>query len=161
MRNLQLIHEREALNSGFFIKILFTCMAYQTIISNEGALIRGAYRDSQPIPSNHPLIAFEHLSLYTKAMSNNGQQWATMDNNGKQWTTMDSNGQRWTKMDNNGATFTATCTSDAVFSTVGALSISMFRGPSIHPTHLLIASPPLKIPPAPLEVPCRRASRSI
>ena len=24
-------------------------MAYQTIISNEGALIRGAYRDSQPI----------------------------------------------------------------------------------------------------------------
>ena len=73
-------------------------MAYQTIISNEGALIRGAYRDSQPIPSNHPPIAFEHLSLYTKAMNNNGQQWATMDNNGKQWTTMDNDGQRWTTM---------------------------------------------------------------
>ena len=74
-------------------------MAYQTIISNEGALIRGAYRDSQPIPSNHPIIAFEHLSLYTKAMSNNGQQWATMDNNGQQWTTIHG----------------ATCISDAIF----------------------------------------------
>ena len=64
------------------------------VISTAGALRIGSPGDFRP-PSNHPLIAFEHLSLYIqKNLGQSVAECGSLDHGGggQQWTTMGNNG---------------------------------------------------------------------